>query len=548
MQAVRLPSETDFDAWRAAARRLRLLGVPPEQVFWSADASLFSSPMPQSMGEVAGPVEGLTEGASHADQVSESSPLFSPPPLAGEDGPRSGPREGESLTHAPPQPASPAAPPQAGEQTLTVPRAFVDLARQVILHRWPERFALLYRLLWRLQSQPRLMRNTTDADVALANDMAKAVSKSAHKMKAFVRFRLVEGAEPETYVAWFEPAHRVTEQTAPFFVRRFANMAFSILTPDLCAHWDLERLTFTPGADRSRAPPEDELEEMWRTYYASIFNPARLKVEAMTKEMPKRYWRNLPEAQLIPSLIEDATRRTQAMVEAPAEAPRRKTAAGAAARVLREAAPAPLVQPGETPVPASLGEIAVLIQGCRRCDLWRCATQGVPGEGPAAAKLMLVGEQPGDQEDLAGKPFVGPAGQVLDRALAEAGVPRGEAYVTNAVKHFKHEARGKRRLHKTPDTGEVTACRWWLDNERRLVRPRVIVALGSTAVLSVFGRTMPIGKSRGRPFQLEDQSQAFVTYHPSFLLRLPDRAAKEKAYAEFVQDLGQAWGYLKAAT
>ena len=197
--------------------------------------------------------------------------------------------------------------------------------------------------------------------------------------------------------------------------------------------------------------------------------------------------------------------------------------------------------------PRSLKEIAELIQGCRRCDLWRCATQGVPGEGPAHAPMMLVGEQPGDQEDLAGKPFVGPAGQVLDRALAEAGVPREDAYVTNAVKHFKHELRGKRRLHKTPDAGEVAACRWWLDNERRLVRPRVIVALGATAVLGVFGRPMPIGKNRGQAFQLEDQAQGFVTWHPSFLLRLPDPAARKKAYAEFVEDLALVHERVKAA-
>ncbi|MDP3174441.1 MAG: UdgX family uracil-DNA binding protein, partial [Phenylobacterium sp.] len=167
----------------------------------------------------------------------------------------------------------------------------------------------------------------------------------------------------------------------------------------------------------------------------------------------------------------------------------------------------------------------------------RDATQGVSGEGPRTARLMFVGEQPGDQEDLAGRPFVGPAGQVFDRALAEAKVERAETFVTNAVRHFKHELRGKRRLHKTPDAGEVQACRWWLDNERRMVRPRVIVALGATAALAVLGRPTPIGKNRGHALQLPDQGQAVVTYHPSYLLRLPDADAKAKAYAEFVEDL-----------
>jgi DNA polymerase len=154
---------------------------------------------------------------------------------------------------------------------------------------------------------------------------------------------------------------------------------------------------------------------------------------------------------------------------------------------------------------------------------------------------MFVGEQPGDQEDLAGRPFVGPAGQMFDRALAEAGAPRDQAYVTNAVKHFKHELRGKRRLHKTPNTGEVTACRWWLDNERRIIRPKVIVALGATAALAVFGKPVPVGKMRQQALQLPDQAQGVVTYHPSYLLRLPDPQAKAEAYAMFVEDLRFAW-------
>jgi len=191
--------------------------------------------------------------------------------------------------------------------------------------------------------------------------------------------------------------------------------------------------------------------------------------------------------------------------------------------------------------PSTLQQVAAGVQACRRCDLYRDATQGVPGEGPARARLMLVGEQPGDQEDLAGHPFVGPAGQMLDKALAEAGVPRDQAFVTNAVKHFKHELRGKRRLHKTPNTGEVTACRWWLDNERRIVRPRVIVAMGATAALSVFAKPVAIGASRQRALQLPDQAQGVVTYHPSYLLRLPDADAKAKAYGMFVQDLKFAW-------
>jgi DNA polymerase len=201
-----------------------------------------------------------------------------------------------------------------------------------------------------------------------------------------------------------------------------------------------------------------------------------------------------------------------------------------------------LVDPSRTV--HTLGEIDAGIQDCRRCSLWRDTTQGVPGEGPSHAPLMLVGEQPGDQEDLAGSPFVGPAGGILDRALADAGIDRGVAFVTNAVKHFKHERRGKRRLHRTPDRGEVEACRWWFDAERRLVRPRVIVAMGGTAVLAVFGHAMPILKNRGQAFQLEDQAPnstlGLITAHPSMILRIPDAAAKQTAYADFVDDLKAA--------
>ena len=196
--------------------------------------------------------------------------------------------------------------------------------------------------------------------------------------------------------------------------------------------------------------------------------------------------------------------------------------------------------PSPSAPPATLEAVRARIDACRRCDLWRCG-HGVAGEGPPRARLMLVGEQPGDQEELARRPFVGPAGKVLDKALAAAGAPRAETFVTNAVKHFKHEPRGKRRLHKTPNPGEVAACRWWLEAERRIVRPRVIVALGGTAALAVFGKPTPIGKFRQQAIQLADQAQGVVTYHPSYLLRLPDADAKAKAYAMLVDDLKFAW-------
>jgi DNA polymerase len=174
--------------------------------------------------------------------------------------------------------------------------------------------------------------------------------------------------------------------------------------------------------------------------------------------------------------------------------------------------------------------------GCRRCPLWRDATQTVFGEGPTDAQMMLVGEQPGHEEDLAGRPFVGPAGRILDRALAAAGIDRGTIYLTNAVKHFKHEPRGKRRLHKKPNAGEIEACRWWIDNERKLVRPRAIVALGGTAAGAVLGRPVVIGRVRGKEIEV-DGASVWVTVHPSSLLRLPDRESRQREFGRFVGDL-----------
>jgi DNA polymerase len=470
MLTVRLAHETDFEGWRDAARRLRGQRIAPGEVCWTTEPQLF------------------------ADDVAA---LPEPKPFA-------------------------------------VPANFVELAEDVALNRAAHRWDALYRLLWRLEREPRLLALTSDPEVLEARHLRAEVSKASHKMKAFVRFREIPHPDGEAYAAWFEPPHRVVAKTAPFFVRRFTTMRFSILTPDLCAHWDGRHLRFTPGEDRASIPAPDALEDAWTTYYASIFNPARLKVKMMQKEMPKRYWRNLPEAALIEGLIQQAQERTEVMVQAEPTTPARRLAGKAE---VRDRA---VVERDAAPLAGDLIALAKLEQGCRRCELWKTATQAVTGEGPGTARLMLVGEQPGDNEDLQGRASIGPAGQLLDRALDEAGIERSALYVTNAVKHFKHEPRGKRRLHKRPDRAEVSACRWWLDTERRLVRPRVILALGATAALAVTGKTIPIMKSRGQIIQLDDQAQAMVTVHPSYLLRVPDERARAEGFEMFAHDLREA--------
>lgn len=469
MRVATLDSETDFDGWRKAARAFRASGVRPDQAAF----------------RVGGGVEGLFDAPE---------------------------------------------PQEAGENAqFPVPRAFVELAQAVVLHRSEDRFDLLYRVLWRLEREPDLIRVVSDRDVADAFERAKNVSRASHKMKAFVRFRLAEEGGDEHWISWFEPAHRVLERTAPFFARRFSTMRWSILTPDGQAHWNDGRLTFGPPATRDMAPAEDEIEDFWKTYYASTFNPARLKSKTMQGEMPKRYWANLPEAALIPELIASATDRAEAMVAAPTPEPNLRLAK-TLSRLNRDQA----FEEGF--VPSNLKELGQAVQACRRCPLWRDATQGVCGQGVKAARLMIVGEQPGDQEDLAGKPFVGPAGQVLDAALAEAGIDRDDAFVTNAVRHFKHTPRGKRRIHQTPTTSEITACRWWLDAERSLVKPKVILMLGGTAAQGVLGRKPEVMKVRGQAMPLSDAT-ALLTVHPSYLLRLADREAAAVERERFVADL-----------
>ncbi len=452
---VLLAAEDDFEGWRDSARGLAEAGIPPAAIVW----------------EVKG---------GEAD-------LF-----------------GGDATPAPSGPS------------FAVPRAFVDLAKAAICHSDSERFALLYALLCKLRSNKKALEDRADPLVDRLEKLAKEVRRDAHKMHAFVRFREMEDEGGPRFVAWFEPDHHIVRREAGFFMRRFANMRWSILTPELCIHWDGATLTTSPGATRRDAPDGDPVEETWKTYYASIFNPARVKVKAMTKEMPKKYWKNMPETALIGGLLAGAQAREAAMIETSRSQEMPRSNLKAAWTALRD-------------------EAAI----CTRCDLYKCATQTVFGEGPLDASIIFVGEQPGDQEDLAGRPFVGPAGQLFDAALQDAGIDRSTTYVTNAVKHFKFVLRGKKRIHARPDVSEIDACRWWQEQERGLIRPALTVALGATAARSLTGKTVTISKVRDAPLTLADGSECWVTVHPSFLLRLPDEAARRSERAKFVADLAR---------
>jgi len=412
---------------------------------------------------------------------------------------------------------------------LRVPRDFVERAQRVSCHRDPRRWTLLYRVLWRLtHGEPHLLEVTVDGDVHELTRLDQAVRRDVHKMRAFVRFRAAEHQGATWYVAWFEPEHHIVERNAPFFRDRFAGLRWSILTPDRCVHWDGANLSFTVGVAKSEAPTEDAVERLWVNYYSSIFNPARVKTHAMQAEMPKRYWKNLPEASVIPSLLEEAPHRVREMI---AHSRAKSEAAPRAAEDADEWHPAP------APKTTDLAKLRAAAAKCEACPLYKNATQTVFGEGARAAKLVLVGEQPGDQEDRAGHPFVGPAGQLLDRALEEAGIDRKAAYVTNAVKHFKWEPRGKRRLHQKPGARDMAACKPWLLAELHAIEPEVLVLLGSTAAQTIFGAQIRVLRDRGEIMKSDYCERTLITVHPSSLLRAPDEESREKNYREFVADL-----------
>ncbi len=420
---------------------------------------------------------------------------------------------------------------------LTVPRSFVAMANSVCYHSDPQRFARLYSLLWRLRSQPHLMSDCADPDLAKLRQMEKAVHRCRHKMRAFVRFReiSVPGANRRSFAAWFEPTHYTLEMNASFFRDRFADMDWRIVTPDVTAIYRGGEVALEPGQPAPKLP-EDASEELWLTYFRNIFNPARLKVNAMTSEMPRKYWKNLPEAAAIPDLIANAPARARAMAAAAPTLPPLRAASAQAQ------------QARLTSVWADTGEgLEAAIRTCTRCPLHCTATQAVCGEGPQDAALMIVGEQPGDQEDLAGRPFVGPAGQLFVKVAQEAGLDRSAAYVTNAVKHFKHIPRGRRRLHQRPNGAEIEHCKWWLDAEITRAAPRLIVAMGATAAHALTGMGARVTARRGGIERGRLGHDVLITVHPSYLLRLPDADAQAAATAAFRADLALAARHVQTA-
>lgn len=469
MHKMTMPMLGTAQAWRDAARSLLAAGVPPAQVSW---------------GDATSPA-GLWD--------------MTPPPA---DTP----------------------------SALRVPRSFITLANSVVWHSDPSRFGRLYQVLWRLRETPHLLRDRADPEVSALRRMEKNVHRCQHKMKAFVRFREVGAPDDprRSFAAWFEPTHYTVEPTARFFADRFGDMDWRIITPDVSAFFINGDLSF--GEGQSKPPlPEDANEQLWTTYFRNIFNPARLNVQAMQSEMPKKYWKNMPEAAAISDLIATAPARARAMNDAAPTIPPLR-----AAKAQKQLAAHATAWAGS---PARLDRA---IAACQNCALHCNATQAVLGTGPQDAKLMIVGEQPGDPEDLAGRPFVGPAGRLLDDMMRDAGLTREDLYLTYAVKHFKFIARGRQRIEQRPTDAEVRDCKTWLEAERAALTPKGILALGATAALALTGNADDLSHRRGTASTLADGTALVLTFHPADILRLRDPVKRREAETFLRRDLALA--------
>lgn len=491
MYTIRLQHQADFEGWRSAARLHLLAATRPENLIWVVN-----------------------------DESANMQPtdLFTSDAIAPDT----------SRAQVPPLP--------------TVPRQFMDLAERVVCHRDRNRFALLYKVLWRRThgDEPHLLLQPHDPDLHRLEQLGKVIARERHKTHAFVRFRQTSGMEPEHFHAWFEPEHHSLRLSAPFFVRRFANMRWSIVTPEESAHWDGEQLKFGIGGSRNSGPDTDMMEALWKTYFANIFNPARLMTDAMQAEMPVKYWKNLPEAPLIAELTRQAGTRSASMVD---------TAGTTASRFARRAtAPVIVSNNGQLAIDTSLQGVQALhaqASACQDCPHAIHATQAVNGEGRVGASLFVIGEQPGDVEDRQGRPFVGPAGQLLRELLQAVNVDTDDVYLTNAVRHFGYEVRGKRRIHKTPSRDVIERCRPLLFREIENVKPRAVLMLGGTAGRAVLDRAVSVDAERGSVRRSRSGMVLVQSMHPSRILRCTDEREITRLKMQLRADVELAWQHAR---
>jgi probable DNA metabolism protein len=382
----------------------------------------------------------------------------------------------------------------------TVPGHFLNMALSLALHRDEDKWRLLYSLLWRLNhGEPGLLSLEDDAEVVKARFMEKAVLRDMHKMQVFVRFK----ESHHNLVAWYEPGHAITESVAPYFLQRYQDQPWVIHTPALSVRWNLKELEFSAGLAQPPRFLVEDSDETWSRYRAA--QDSLEKVHIVPLKPPRK------------SEVGDA----------PAKAPKPP-------------------HPAEPPETTQLTKLRAAAKHCLVCPFAKYSTQTVFGEGAKKAAIMIVGEQPGDQEDRQGHPFVGPAGALLDEILEELGIDRDQVYVTNAVKHFKFTQRGKVRLHAKPSASEVHACRPWLEKEIEAVEPQVIVALGATAAASVCGRAVKIGAEHGSWLGgALPNTRVLVSWHPSAILRSIDEESRHEKRAQLKEDLRKVRDFVK---
>ncbi len=478
--------ESDFESWRKEARRLLQLQIKPFEIEWS-----------QSEGNLS-----LFENFE-ANNIS--------PPVAAD-------KEHDKEHYKEQRP----------QTKISVTREFLEMAELVACARDSDRWSLLYRLLYRIHFEnPKLLQIVIDPDVHKALGLMKSIRKDIHKMHAFVRFKKAAVNGLDIYLAWHRSEHFILRLTAGFFVRRFGDRPWSIFTPDLSAHWDGEIVKYADGIEQHEFPHTDSFDDLWKTYYSSIFNPARIKIKAMKAELPTKYWQSLPEAQIIQQLVREAPARLQRMAQNQNHR-------------------------AQVPKTENWQQLKAAALNCNGCPLRQQATHLVFGEGPEQSELMIVGEQPGDSEDLQGRPFVGPAGQLLDECLKTAGLNREHIYLTNAVKHFKWKpvetGNGKMRLHQKPSGSEMHACKPWLEAEITSVKPRVILALGATAATSIRGRLPKISEERGQIFHNSPlASFVLLSWHPSAILRSSTAQEAAERKLQLIADLRLAASCLAPA-
>jgi probable DNA metabolism protein len=401
-------------------------------------------------------------------------------------------------------------------EPIKITKAFIDMAKIVACHRNPQKWALLYNVLWNLvYGQKHILKIATHPIMHEIYNMKKSVGRDMHKMKAFVRFEKILIESQEYYISWYKPQHNIIKAVAPFFQNRFRIMQWTIMTPDGSAKWDGKKLSFfDTKINDIKNKSNDSTVELWKTYYSATFNPARIKIKAMLREMPRRYWETMPETQMITSILNDAPKRVNNM--------------------LSHSEGSLISANNYLPEEKTYHSLLESAKECQGCPLYKSANQTVFGHGNIDAEIMFVGEQPGYTEDNIGKPFVGPAGNVLMKALEELNLDRKQFYYTNAVKHFKFKSVNNKKLHVSPNTKEIVACKPWLTSEIAIVKPKLILCLGITASRAVLGYGFNIKLNRGRIVNYNDSIKAIATYHPSSILRATDQLQKDILYKEMI--------------